>query len=75
MIAVFTKEYGIITRVTRCEYQRSGYNSADALHKSPAAKTSTTTPEYYSMSEYAAALEDQVTALQTVANYESSETG
>ena len=73
--AFFTKEYNVVTQATNQEAQRSGYNSDNSLHKLPAAKTSTATPQYDGMSEYAAALEEQVTALQTAADDESSAAG
>ena len=69
---VFTKEYGVITRATNREAQRSGYDSADALREhhttKPLPVPAATTNEYDAMSEYAAALEEQVTALQTQAD-------
>ena len=73
--AVFTKEYGIVTRATNREYYRSGYYSTDTLREHPAAKTSTATTKYNSMLEYAAALEGQVTALQTEADDDSLAAG
>ena len=74
-ISVFTKEYGIVTRATNHEAQRSKYDSTSALCKRPDAKTSTTTSEYKSMSKYDAASEEQVTALQTAADNESLAAG
>ena len=75
MRAVFTKEYGIVTRATNQEDYRSGYYSTETLRDHPAAKTSTATPKYNTMLEYAAALEDQVTDLQTETDDESSVAG
>ena len=69
----FTKEYGVVTRATNREAQRSGYESADALRERrpppsipppSVTPTSTAPTEYDALSEYAAALEEQVTALQ-----------
>ena len=51
--------------VTNREIQRSGYDSSDSLCKRPAANTSTATPKYDAMLEYASALEEQVTTLHT----------
>ena len=67
---IFTKEYDVIMRATNREAQQSGYDSADALHEHhPTTPTSmptaATTNEYDAMAEYAAALEEQITALQT----------
>ena len=73
--SVFTKENGVFTRATNHEDYRSGYDSTDTLHERPATKTSTDTHKYNAMLEYAAALEDQVTALQTAADDESSAAG
>ena len=69
----FAKEYGVITRATNREAQRSGYESADALReRRPPTPITVPKPsgasEYDAMSEYAAALEEQVTALQTAAD-------
>jgi hypothetical protein len=68
----FTKEYGVITRATNREAQRSGYESADALGKhqttTPITVSKAATSEYDAMLEYVAALEEQLTALQTTAD-------
>ena len=77
---LFTKEYGVVTRATNREAQRSGYESADALRERrppPSIRTAATISEgaaiskgaaneYDVMAEYAATLEEQVTALQTL---------
>ena len=73
--SVFAKEYIVVTRSTNREDQRIRYDSADAHRERPTSNTSTATPEYNAMSEYAVALEEQVTALQIAADDESATAG
>ena len=59
-------------QATNRESQRSRYDSANSLCNRPTAKTITATPKYDALLEYSAALEEQVTYLQTTADNESS---
>ena len=69
--AIFTKKYSIVMRATNCKDYKSGYESTDTLRECPSAKTSTATPKCYGMLVYAAALEEQVTALQKATDDDS----
>ena len=71
----FGDHFGIVTRARNREAKRSGFESTKSLCKNPPFSQKplppTPTPtqssrEYYALSEYAAAMEDQVDELQSV---------